>query len=160
NRQQLNTLQTNATFYSGSFDRANADKIQLESQLSIYRDRLAALTKESKEVAAAPQKSQALADAERDVEGFQNQLRELKQVYQDTFPDVVLAKNRLANAEKKRDELVKSEEDARKASPARSANPQAQRELLDLNERIRQTQSMIEAKQIEIEGFSKDLKRS
>jgi succinoglycan biosynthesis transport protein ExoP len=160
NRQQLNTLQTNATFYSASFDRANADKIQLESQLSIYRDRMAALTKESKEVAATPQKTQAMADAEHEVEGFQNQLRELKQVYQDTFPDVVLAKTRLANAEKKRDDLAKSEEESRKASPARSANPQAQREILDLNERIRQTQSLIEAKQIEIEGFNKDLKRS
>jgi succinoglycan biosynthesis transport protein ExoP len=160
NRQQLNTLQTNATFYSASFDRANADKIQLESQLSIYRDRMAALTKESKEVAATPQKTQAMVDAEHEVEGFQNQLRELKQVYQDTFPDVVLAKTRLANAEKKRDDLVKSEEEARKAGPARSANPQAQREILDLNERIRQTQSLIEAKQIEIEGFNKDLKRA
>lgn len=161
NRQQLNTLQTNATFYSASFDRASADKVQLESQLSIYRDRMAALTRESKEVAAAaPQKSQALLEADREVEGLQSQLRELKQVYQDTFPDVVLAKTRLANAQKKRDEVAKSEDEAKKSAPARVANPQAQREILDLNERIRQTQSSIEAKQIEIEGFSKDLKRS
>src|SRR5579871_1047441 len=161
NRQQLNTLQTNATFYSGSFDRANAEKIQLESQLSIYKDRLAVLTKESQETTtASPLKTQARIDADHEVEAMQNQLRELKQVYQDTFPDVVLAKSRLASAQKKRDDLIKSEEEARKANPAKLTNPQAQRELLDLNERIRQTQSLIEAKQIEIDGFSKDLKRS
>src|SRR5579863_4081036 len=120
NRQQLNTLQTNATFYSGSFDRANAEKIQLESQLSIYKDRMTGLTKQSQETASSPPKTQALIDADREVEGLQNQVRELKQVYQETFPDVVLAKSRLASAEKKRDDLVKSEEETRKANPARA----------------------------------------
>jgi succinoglycan biosynthesis transport protein ExoP len=162
NRQQLNTLQTNSNYYNTSLAQATAAKLTLEGTLGILKDRLANLTKEVPESAQpTPPKSQELVDAERQVEGAENQLRELRQVYQESFPDVGIAKSRLAEAQKRRAEIEKSDAAARKAIPAsRRIDPQVQTSIQNVNEQIRTTQSAIEAKGLEIEQFGKDLKRS
>ena len=162
NRQQLNTLQTNSNFFSTSLSQAQAQKLQLENNLSILRDRLTLLTKVTPESALPPPpKSQALLDAEHEVDAHQNQLRDLRQVYQETFPDVVTAKSRLLEAQQRRDEIEKADAEARKANPVvRRVDPQVQVNIQNVNEQIRQAQSAIEAKQLEIEQFNKDLKRS
>jgi len=162
NRQQLNVLQANSQFYSTSLATAQAQKLTLESNLGILKERVTNASKETQEaVAAPPPKSLALLEAEREVEGVQKQLRDLRQTYQETFVDVVLAKSRLADAEKKRDDIEKSDAEARKANPVvRPVNQQALREIQSWNEQIRQMQSSIEAKDLEIEQATKDLKRS
>jgi succinoglycan biosynthesis transport protein ExoP len=162
NRQQLNTLQANSQFYSTSLAQAQAQKLQLDNNLSILKDRMTLLTKETPESALPPPpKSQALVDAERQVEAYENQLRDLRQSYQETFPDVVLAKSRLAEAVKKRDDVEKQDAEARKANlVVRRVDPQVQNNIQNVSENIRQIQSAIEAKELEIEQFGKDLKRS
>jgi polysaccharide chain length determinant protein (PEP-CTERM system associated) len=162
NRQQLNTMTTNSQFYNTSLSGAQAQKLTLESNLGILKERIANASRETQEAPppVAP-KSQALAEAEREVEGYQKQLRELRQSYQETFPDVTIVKGRLADAEKKRDDIEKSEAEAKKANPVvRPVNQQAVREIQGWNEQIRQIQSAIELKDIEIEQLTKDLKRS
>ena len=162
NRQQLGTLQANSNFYTTSLSSAQAQKLTLEGNLSILKDRLAGYTKETPESALPPPpKSQALIDAEREVQALQNNVRDLLQTYTETFTDVVSAKSRLAEAQKRRDEIEKADADARKTSPvARRVDPQVQNNILNVTEQIRQTQNQIEAKQVEIEQFTKDLKRS
>jgi polysaccharide chain length determinant protein (PEP-CTERM system associated) len=166
NRQQLNTLQANSTYYSNGLARATADRLLFESQLSSLNDRLTALSKETQEVAAVvTPKSERLNDVDHEIDALQNNLRLLRQQYTETFPDVVAAVGQLATFQKKRDEIVKEEaadaEARRAAGAGRSqTSPQAARELLDLRERIRATQSLIEAKQVEIDQANKDLKRS
>ncbi len=162
NRQQLNVLQTNSNFFSNALSQAQASKLTLESNLSILKDRLAAYSKETPEAALPPPpKSQGLVDAERQVQALETQLREYQQQYKDTFPDVVTAKSRLAEAQKRRDDIEKADAEARKANPVpRRVDPQLQNNIQSVNELIRQTQSSIEAKQLEIEQFNKDLKHS
>jgi polysaccharide chain length determinant protein (PEP-CTERM system associated) len=162
NRQQLNTLQTNSQFYSTSLASAQAQRLTLQNNVSILKDRIAAASREPQEAppTVAP-KSQALVDAEREVEAYQRALRELRQTYQENFPDVGVVRARLADAEKKRDDIVKSEAEAKKTNPVvRPVNQLALREIQTWNEQLRQTESAIEAKDIEIEQFTKDLKRS
>jgi polysaccharide biosynthesis transport protein len=170
NMRQLMTLQTQVQYLSGQISRANQDKLQMESGIQILKDSRSAIAKEQpveQQTAAFQRQNDKLNEAERDVKGVQMQLDLLLQRYSESYPDVQTARGRLKVATQIRDGLLKEDAEAKKADGEKSAttkapvkaaaNPGQVRELRDIDNRIRATQAAIEAKDMEIAGYNKQM---
>jgi polysaccharide chain length determinant protein (PEP-CTERM system associated) len=173
NMQSLQSLQMNITALDNSISRANETKMQLQTELRIDKDRLAALQKEPSESAAAAQqqqqKSERLAEADRDIQTLELQLAAFRQHYTDKNPDVQNIMGRLDLARKRRDDIAKDDSASAAAAAAAAAkkgpvpvqlNPAAVKEARDLESNIQRIQSSLESKDIEIDAANRDLKRT
>jgi succinoglycan biosynthesis transport protein ExoP len=167
NMRQLMALQAQVTYLDTAISRSNQDKLQLEANLRIYKDQLSALSKEPTEIAlsaAAVQKNEKLAEVDREIQAWETQLSALRQHYKDSYPDVQTVMGRLNIAKQRREDLLQEEAEKKAAdtpAPARKlVNQQAIRETRDLDATMRRVQSAIEGKDLEIQEFSKDLKRA
>lgn len=178
NMQQLQALQATVTYLANAISRSQQEKLQLESSLQIFKDNAAALMKEPPPPTAQvtiqqQQKNERLAEVEREIQTWENQLSIFRKQYKDSFPDVQIAMNRLAVAKQRRETVlkeIKDEDDAKKKEEAANkkeagpvvpqVNQQTQRELRDLDANVRRTQSAIEAKDVEIAEFNQQLKRA
>jgi polysaccharide chain length determinant protein (PEP-CTERM system associated) len=167
NMRQLQALQLQMSNLGSQISRANTDRLQLQSQIQIFKDQQASVAKEQpleQQTREYQQKNQKLTEAERDVQSVENQLNVLLQRYTDDWPDVRSTRGRLAVAKQVRDDLLKEEAAAKKAeptaaAPVRAQNPGQVRELRDLDGRIRTLQTAVEAKDMEIAGLNKDMTR-
>ncbi|MBS1875634.1 MAG: hypothetical protein JSU00_20640 [Acidobacteria bacterium] len=159
NMQQAAALQGRSTALNAALSRVNQEKIMMESELRIYRDRLAALNKDiSQETSGSTYaKSDRMAEAEREVRQLEDQLAVLRQHYKETHPDVQRTENLLSVARKKKEQIGKEEDAARKSAPERAASPQTVREMRDLEGSIRRVQSQIEAKGMESDEYRREL---
>jgi polysaccharide biosynthesis transport protein len=167
NVRQLQALQTSLTYLDTSVARAQQEKLQLEANLRIYKDQYAALNKEPQDFAARPpvqQKSERLAEADREVLVLETQIANLRQRYTDSNPDIKTAQARLEIARKRRAEVAAEEkaqdearrEDAKKNAPSKIVDPQVAREARDLDATIRRLESSIQAKDAEIAEAQKE----
>lgn len=159
---QMNALQTQVTYLDSQISRANQERLEVEANIRIYKDQMAALTKEPPESAAAMQeKNEKLAEVDREIDGLDRELNLLKQHYKDTYPDVQTVATRLAAAKKRREDIVK-EESTRKPGPAapRPVNPQVVREARDLDGVVRRLETAVEAKNLEIQEYNKQMRRA
>jgi polysaccharide chain length determinant protein (PEP-CTERM system associated) len=161
NMRSLSALQSEATFLNSQISRANQEKLQYESNIRILKDQLNVLTKDTAPAAAAERKSERLLEAERDVQTWDTQLSTLRQHYKDAFPEVQTAIARLEIARKKRDEIL-AEEASKKtdAAAAPAGNLQSVREAREVEANIRRMQSAIEGRDLEIQDYTKQMKRS
>ena len=159
NMRQLTALQTEISYMNGQISRANQEKMQLESNVRIYRDQINALTREPATFIAVS-KSQALVEAERDVQNWESQLNVLRQHYKETYPDVQNALVRLSEAKRRREQVVAEDATTVKGTGAKPSEIQQAREVRELENTIRRLESAIEARDLEINNFSKELKRS
>jgi succinoglycan biosynthesis transport protein ExoP len=167
NMRQLQALQIQVTNIGTQISRTSQDRLQLQSQIQIFKDQQASIAKEQpveQQTRELQQKNQKLAEAERDVQTVETQLNLLLQKYTDDWPDVRSTRGRLAVAKQLRDDLIKEEERTKKAEPdapvvAKRQNPVQVRELRDLDARVRQLQTAVEAKDMEATSLNKDLGR-
>lgn len=160
NMRQLSALQSEVTYLNMQISRASQEKLQMESNIRIYRDQIQALTKEPALVANVV-KSSELQEAEREVINWETQLSALRQHYKETYPDVQNAVGRLADAKKRRDAVIAGEKEASaKTTGARPENVQVLREVRDLENNIRRLESAIEARDLEMANNNKELKRA
>ncbi len=173
NMAQLQSLQMNVTALDNSISRAQETKMQLQTELRITKERLAALQKDPVESPAITQqqqqKSDRLAEADREIQGLETALTTMRQHYTDKNPDVQTVIGRLDAARKRREEIAKDESATALATAALAlkkdpvpvkVSPAAQREMRDLENNIQRIQSSLEAKDLEIDGANKDLKRT
>lgn len=161
NMRQLGALQAQATYLSSRISAANQEKLQMESNIRIFKDQLGNLSKDaSQSQSVVERKSERALEAERDLANWEGQLAVLRQHYKDTFPDVQNAIARVDGARKKL-ESVQAEEAAKKVeTPANTAGTQqAVREGRDLDASIRRFQSAIEARDLDLQDSTKELKR-
>jgi len=162
NMRSLAALQAEATFLNSQISRANQEKLQYESNVRIMKDQLTAMTRDASPGGiAAERKSERLVEAERDVQSWDSQLSGLRQHYKDSFPDVQNAIARLDIARKKRDEIAAEDAAKKPEGPvATASNAQATREARELDANIRRLQSAIEGRDLEIQDYTKQMKRS
>jgi succinoglycan biosynthesis transport protein ExoP len=164
-------------------NRAANEKLQMESNLNILKDQTTAITKQAAEMppqittAVQQQRNERLIEAEHEVNALEDALRNARQRYGETHPDVQNTVARLEIAKQKKAELEKEDnakkEEARKEEAKKEAsakrdgksdslartNPALQRELIDREGRMRQLQAMIEGKQMEMDQLGKDIKQ-
>jgi succinoglycan biosynthesis transport protein ExoP len=167
NVRQLQALQTQVGNIGGQISRAGTDRLQLQSQIQIFKDSQLAIAKEQpieQQTREYQQKNLKLVEAERDVQNTETQLNLLLQKYKEDWPDVQTVRGRLLVAKQLRDELLKEDEKAKKVDPnapppAKVQNPQQVRELREIDNRIRTLQTAVEAKDMEIAALNKDMAR-
>ncbi len=163
NMRQMAALQSQMAILDTSINRANQEKLQMENDLRIAKEQIALLSKDPQDMAttAGVQRDEKLAEAEHEVENWENTLSALRQHYSDNYPDVQTALGRLAAAKEKRDGIVK-EAETKKPEPVapRQKNPQIVRQARDLDIGMQRLQSAIEAKDMEIQEYDKELKRA
>jgi polysaccharide chain length determinant protein (PEP-CTERM system associated) len=170
NMRQLQTLQSQVSYLGSQISRANQDRLQMTSTISILKDRQSAVAKEQpmdQQNREVQQKNEKLIEAERDVKNVQTMLDLLLQRYQENWPEVQSARGRLVVAKKIRDDLLKEEAAAKKTdanapptpAPQRAMTQQQARELRDIDGQIRSLQANIEAKDLEVAGYNKEMKR-
>jgi polysaccharide chain length determinant protein (PEP-CTERM system associated) len=171
NMRQMQSLQTQLSILGNQISRDNQDRLQIQSSIQILQDRKNAVAKEQPielQTVAAQKKNLELAEAERNVQAVETQLNLLLQRYKEDWPDVQSTRGRLAVAKKLRDDLLKEDDEAKKAeaaaaakntAPARPQNSQQARELRDIDDNIRTRQAAIEAKDLEITQYNKEVAR-
>jgi len=160
NMRQLGALQAQVTFLDSEISRANQDKLQIESNLRIYKDQMTVLKKDPDAPARQAQKSARLAEQEREIQGLEKDLATLRQHYKDTYPDVQAAIIRLDGARKKREEIEAEEAQTKSDAPvAKAGSAETTREVRDLDVTIRRLQGAMEGKDLEIQNAQKDMKK-
>lgn len=166
NYQSLQALQSQVAMLEASVSRANQEKLRLENDLRILHDQVAELKKTpaAPDQAVMAHRNEKLIDAEREVQALGDQLRLMRQRYSETMPDVKIAEARLKIAEDKRDGILKEDADQKKAEAKSDApktmSPALIREIRDKEAIAQQTQSSIEAKDLEIADAQKAMKRA
>lgn len=168
NIRQLQALQLQTTNIGSQISRAAQDRLQLQSQIQIFKDAQAAVAKEQpaeQQTLEIQKKNTKLLEAERDVQTVETQLNLLLQKYTDDWPEVRSTRGRLAVAKQIRDDLMKEDAATKKTegpvqTTAKAQSPQQVRELRDLDGRIRQLQTAVEAKDMEISSLNKDLQKA
>ncbi len=162
NMRQMGALQSQATYLSSKISTANQEKMQMEANIRILKDQQTNLTKDASQLKNAPEhKSDKLIDAEHEVTNWETQVAVLRQHYKDTFPDVQNGIARLAVARKRVAEIQAEEAANRKTETPEgpAANPQSVREARELEANIRRLQSAIEARDLDVQDSTKELKR-
>jgi succinoglycan biosynthesis transport protein ExoP len=168
NMRQLQALQIQANNLGSQLSRANQDRLQLQGQIQIFKDQQMSVAKEQpveqQQTREVVQKNLKLQEAEHDVQTVETQLNVLLQKYTDDWPEVRTTRGRLVVAKQLRDELLKEDKETKKTDAATPAaakiqNPQQVRDLRELDARIRQLQTAVEAKDMEAASLNKDITR-
>jgi succinoglycan biosynthesis transport protein ExoP len=178
NMHSLMALEATLSGLNGSLQRANSEKLQLESTIRILQDQGTQIAKVQNEPPPLPtvgsiQRSERVAETEREVQRIKDGLTGLRSKYGEGHPDVQNAVVLLVAAEKKHEEALKEEaakrEEARKEEESKKdgkgepvvarTNPVVFRDQLERNGRIQSMQAQVEARNLEIEGLNKEIKQ-
>jgi uncharacterized protein involved in exopolysaccharide biosynthesis len=153
NYQQLTAMQAQKLNLNMSMNRVNQERLLYENQLRIYRGQIAALKDPS--APEAEQKDGRLAEINREISEYEDQLATARERYKENHPDVQRLLNLLAAARKQRDNF--GAEQVAKTSPAtpRVASAAFLREQRDLEAEAQRMQGMIIAKNVEMEDYRK-----
>jgi polysaccharide chain length determinant protein (PEP-CTERM system associated) len=160
NMRQLAALQSQASYLSARISSVNQEKLQMESNIRIFKDQLANLSKDASQIQNSPdRKSQELVQAEHDLSASEDQLSLLRQHYKDTFPDVQIAIAKVAGARKKVQEVKAADAAKTPDTPAVTpAGQQTVRESRDIEASIKRFQSALEARELDLQDNTKQLK--
>jgi succinoglycan biosynthesis transport protein ExoP len=165
NMQSMQALQSQVTVLDASISRANQEKLQVEATIRILQGQLAEMKKQPPpDLMVSSVKNDKLVQAERELQSWDDALRQLRQKYTENNPDVQTALARYGAAQQKVDQLT-AEEATKKTETKADTAPKPQtallaRELRDGDGRIQQLQSSIEAKDLEIAEYTKQMKRA
>ena len=160
NMRQLAALQSQASYLSARISAVNQEKMQMESNIRIFKDQLTNLSKDATQLQSLPDhKSPELLEAEHDLNASEDQLTLLRQHYKDSFPDVQTAMARVEGARKKVKEAKAADASMKTdAVPLTSASQQTVRETRDIEASIKRFQSALEARELDLQDNTKQLK--
>ncbi len=166
NLRQLSMMQAQIQAMNGAISRVSQEKLLLESNIRIYKDQLAATNKTEIPAAefAAAQVNQKVAESEANVQNLETQLAVLRQSYKDGHPDVQRMQGLIAIAKQKRDEASKEDVTKKPATLGvnqmqRAMTIQNARDARELDKTVRQLQSQVEAKDLEMQGYNQEVGR-
>lgn len=164
NYRQLQSLQTNYQFLTTSKNRAEMDKLSLETNLRVERARKAELTREVPQTAAqvAAMKSERMLEIEREIRNYEDALAVTRQKFTEAHPDVQALKSRLEVAKNRKVEIQKEEAEAKATTPAvvPVQNRQLAMEVVDVDGNIQRLESASRARDLEIEDLDKQIKQT
>jgi succinoglycan biosynthesis transport protein ExoP len=165
NYRNLQSLQTNYQFLTSSKNRAEMDKLSLETNLRVEKARKAELTREVPQTAAsiAAMKSDRLLEVEREIHQYEDTLALARQKFTDSYPDVQNLKNRLELANKRKAEIQKEEAEAKASTATASAptvNRQLQLEVVDVEGNVQRLESASRARDLEIADLDAQIKQA
>lgn len=152
NLQALQALQTQLMGVNDAIARANEDKLLLENQIRIYRDQLQQLANGSDLTLQA--KSERLTALEREILAAEGRLAAARERYKETHPDVRTLTAELSMLRRRRDALMKEEQEAG-PEPAPGVTALMRRNTQQIEANIASLQGQVEAKNLEIQERSR-----
>ncbi|MCX6597872.1 MAG: Wzz/FepE/Etk N-terminal domain-containing protein [Acidobacteria bacterium] len=163
NMSAINALDQRMNGLNSQISRANQDKLLLESRLNTLKDQFSRLSVPEAAQQVEMAKNERLAQLEREILNMETNLEAVKQNYKETHPDVRRMKNNIDVLKRTRANLQK-EEEAKKAAaekapetPARRNNNNLPKEARAMEAEIASIQSLIEARNLEVEGARKEI---
>ncbi len=162
---QLQAMENRMGNLNSGIQRATQDKMLFESRLSILKDQLRQSSQPISQQSEQREQrerttSDRLASIERDITASETNLAGLLEQYRENHPDVQRRKSELAVLKRRRD-VMANEDEAKKAAPVAVEKPRGMsiaqvREVREVEAQIASTQSMIEAKRVEVETLQRD----
>jgi polysaccharide biosynthesis transport protein len=162
----INSIETRMTNINASLGRLNQDRLIIENQISIYKDQLKQITVPTSEnITTIVPRNDRLISIEREIATYETRLQSLKEMYQDSHPDIRAALGNLQILKKERDRLQKSQDELEAAAKKSSGTisglrPEAVREARALEAQIQQLQSRIEVSRMEEDSYKKALQEA
>jgi len=163
NYRQLQVLQTNYQSLTSSKNRAEMDKLSLETNLRVENTRKTELTREVPQTAAAlaSMKSDRMLEAERDVRNLEDALALARQKFTEAYPDVQNLKSRLELAKQRKVQIQKEEAESKTPVAAVPVgNRQIQLEVLDVDGNVQRLQSASRQRDLEIADLDNQIKQT
>jgi uncharacterized protein involved in exopolysaccharide biosynthesis len=162
NYRNLQTLNTNYQSLTNSKNRAEMDKLQLETNLQIEKAHKAELTREVPQNSPVVMKSERMQEIEREIQSLEDTLASARQRFKDTYPDVRNLKNRLELAKQQKADLQKQESEVKTPAvvAASPANRQLQMQVLDVEGNIQRFESAIQQRVLEIATLDAQIKQT
>ena len=165
NVSALQAMENRMGNLNSSIQRASQDKMLFESRLSILKDQMRQSSQPQTQQSEQREQrervtSDRLAATERDILMAETNLAALLEQYKENHPDVGRRRSELAVLKRRRD-IISSEDEAKKTAPVVAEKPRGLsnvqvREVREIEAQIASTQSMIEAKRVEMENAQRD----
>jgi polysaccharide chain length determinant protein (PEP-CTERM system associated) len=161
NYRQLQVLQTNYQSLTSSKNRAEMDKLSLETNLRVEKARKAELTREVPQAAGvvAATKSERVLQAEREVANLEDALALARQRFTEAYPDVQNLKNRLELAKQRKIQVQKDEAENKTVVAPPPPNRQLQLEVVDIDGNVQRLESASRARDLEIAELDNQIKQ-
>ena len=173
NFSAMNSLDQRISQTNASISRVNQDKLLMESNLRIYREQLAKAIEAASIAPIDPLRAQAkneeLAQKNREISSGEQALTQFKEMYTDSHPEIRRIVASLAVVRRQRDELMRldketRDDDARKAAAADKSKAPPRivvtKEMQVLDGNIKQLESMIQGKNIELQDLNAEIART
>jgi polysaccharide chain length determinant protein (PEP-CTERM system associated) len=178
---QVSALEARISTLNSSVGRANQEKLYLEGELRATREKLnqlqqllaaqaeaGVITPDTRPGGRPSELDEQIQQAEREVQSLERGLERMLEQYTPEYPDVKRVKARLETARKERDALLNKKlavnqavDRASTASPGAPRRPAAaiprNREIAELEATIVRLQNNIRAKEMEAEGYLKEI---
>lgn len=160
NIAEMNALENRAASLADGLSRNSEQRMMLESELSIAKDRLATYQVNSPQALSENQK---IAGIDREIEQLQDNIEAMKSRYTESYPNLQTAQDRLAFLKKQRDQAAKDQqarEQAAKDNPAKTTpvyNPGQTRDRMNAEAVVQQIETQLKASTLERESVTKRL---
>ncbi len=160
NMQRMNALENRAASLSDGLSRNTEQRMMLESELSIAKDRLATYQVNSPQALSENQK---LAGLDREIEQLQDNIEAMKGRYTESYPNLQAAQDRLAFLKKQRDQAAKDQqtrEQAAKDNPSKTPpvySPGQTRDRMSAEAVVQQIETQLKASALERQSVIKRL---
>jgi polysaccharide biosynthesis transport protein len=161
NYAQMQNFQTNLFGLTNAMSRVASEKLQLEQQIRNYRDQIAGLERDSKVAVTAQAKARnpKIVAAENDLDRLQLNMTALRKRFKEAHPEVRSLRGLIETAQQQLDRLQADEaakpEETVSAPVENLANIRA---IRDFNASIASTQTLIQAKELELSSYEKQSK--
>ena len=153
NVSQMNALEQRLSSLNSAASRNNEQRMLLESDLRIAKDRLASIKDVQPQAQA---RNEHLLELDRQIQTLETNIADLKDRYTEDFPDLQTARAQLAVLKRQRDEAAKQEKTVPKNETA-AENPAVARERQDAKGAVEVLQTQLKANAIEGQQIEKEL---
>lgn len=152
NLQEMNALDGRLGALSEAANRNSEQRMMLENELHIAKDRLAAASYHS---AQAQWQNQKVAALDNQIETLQNNIAAMRERYTEDYPDLQAAKDQLARLQRDREAAAK--EKPPKSAETTGEAPVVTRDRLDAQENIDRIQTQLKANAMEMAQINRDM---
>jgi uncharacterized protein involved in exopolysaccharide biosynthesis len=154
NISQMNALEGRLGQLSEALSRNSDQRMMLESELHIAKDRLASVKSTSPEVVAYNQK---LGQLDHDIESTENSIEEMKGRYTEDYPGLQDARGRLEFLKRERAQLIKTKPAKVSDADNEDDNATASDQRLDGQESIEHIQTQLKTNTIDAQRINKEM---
>ncbi len=149
NVQQMNGLEARITAINSSQSRVSQEKMILDSQLSIAKDRLAAIREVTPETVI---RSEKIENLDRQINTLETNIAVMKEHWTDSYPDLEAARAELSQLRHQREDALK--QDKVRPVETRAAGPS--KEKMEAIADVERLQAALRAKDAEAQSLSKE----